>query len=56
MPKNIYRDKFEQLQLTGTETLKNIVGDLTTENEKLKIENAGLRERLRMVEIAARGE
>ena len=56
MPKNIYREKMEKEAIAAAESLKvelNLV-KICLEQERLK--NSALTERLRLVEIAARGE
>jgi regulator of replication initiation timing len=63
MPKNLHKEKLEQLitkldeaRDSDTQRLKGRLYIMEEENHKLTIENASLRERLRLVEIAARGE
>ena len=53
MGKNIYREKFEQMNLKNLEDVEQAMQFLRVDNEKLKLENAGLKERLRLVKIAA---
>ena len=56
MGKNIYREKMEQLKISEAETYKSMVGNLEAAVEGLRRENATLKERLRLVKIAASQE
>lgn len=53
MAKNIYRERMEQLKISEAETLKLKLRDFEAELIASRRENATLRERLRLVKIAA---
>lgn len=56
MPKKDYKAQMEQMKIDEVGKLAERVNGLMEENYKLRIVNASLQERLRLVEIAARGE
>jgi hypothetical protein len=58
MPKNLYREKWEAMEATKADDVNRLKGRIILLEEDIKgltIENASLKERLRLVEIAARG-
>jgi hypothetical protein len=59
MPKNLYKEKWEAMEAAKADDVNRLKGRILLLEEDIKgltIENAGLKERLRLVEIAARGE
>ena len=53
MGKNIFRERMEQLKISEAETYKKSLEEAAELVEILKNENATLKERLRLVKIAA---
>jgi hypothetical protein len=56
MPKKDWKAQYEQTRIDELSVSKELSQDLLNQVSKLQIINASLRERLRLVEIAARGE
>jgi hypothetical protein len=56
MPKNIYREKLEQMNVNEVAILKKELIESAEIMSALRAENISLKERLRLVQIAARGE
>lgn len=55
MGRNIYREKMEQLKINEAEELKKELREGAEIMSALRAENISLRERLRLVRIAAEG-
>jgi hypothetical protein len=54
MPKNIYREKLEQMNVNEVAILKKELIESAEIMSALRAENISLKERLRLVQIAAR--